>query len=80
MVRLADYVGADDYLEAAARWPDVGVHSILNVNPVGKVLQLIHGRYRASRHNSQKLDGLCAWCNQWIEKEVVVPCKRSGER
>ena len=56
MVRLADY---DDYLEAAARWLDVGVNSISNVNPVGEVLQLIQGRYRASRHNSQELDGLC---------------------
>ena len=34
MVRLADYVGVDDYLEAAAKWLDVGVHSILNKNPV----------------------------------------------
>ena len=33
MVRLADYVGVD-YLEAAAKWLDVGVHSILNGNPV----------------------------------------------
>ena len=80
MVRLADYVGADDYLKAAARWLDVGVDSISNINPIRHVYQLIRGRYRASRHNSQKHHhGLCAWCNQFIEEEVVVPCKPSGE-
>ena len=62
----------------------MGVHSISNVNPVRKVLQLIRvggggGGDHASRHNSQKLDELCAWCNQWIENEVVIPCKPSGE-
>ena len=54
VVRLEDYVGADDFLQAAVRWLDVGVHNISNVNPVGKVLQLIRGCYRASRHNSKK--------------------------
>ena len=74
MVRLADYVVADDFLRAAAGWLDVGVDNISNVNPVGRVLQLIQGRYHASRHNSHKLDGLYAWCGQSMEKEVVVPC------
>ena len=53
----------------------MGVHDISKVNPVGRVLQLIRGRYRASRHKSTKLDRLCAWCAQWMVKEVVIPCK-----
>jgi hypothetical protein len=76
MVRLA---GADAFLRAAAGWLDVGVHQISNVNSVGRVYQLIRGRYRASRHHSQDLHGLCAWCGQWIQKEVVVPCRPSNE-
>ena len=35
---------------------DVGVHEISNVHPVRDVLQLICGRYRASRHKSKKSD------------------------
>ena len=35
MVRLADYVGVDDYLKAAAKWLDEGVHSILNKSSEG---------------------------------------------
>jgi hypothetical protein len=42
-VRLADYVGANNFLKAAAGWLDVGVHEISNVNPVGRVYQLILG-------------------------------------
>ena len=79
MVRLADYVGADDFVRAAAGWLDMGVHEISNVNPVGRVYQLIRGRYRASRHHDKELTGLCAWCGQWMEKEVVVPCRPSSE-
>lgn len=43
MVRLVDYVGVDNFLQAAAGWLDVGVHEISNVNPVGRVFQLIRG-------------------------------------
>ena len=34
MVKLADYVVADDFLRAAVGWLDVEVHDISNMNPV----------------------------------------------
>ena len=77
---LSRYIGMKEmnFLRAATGWLDVGMHEISNVNPVGRVYQLIRRRYRASRHHSKELTGLCEWCGQWME-EVVVPCCPSSE-
>ena len=70
MVKLVDYMGADDFLRAAVGWLDLGVHDISNVNPVG-----CYNLFGGAIMPAGTLDGLCAWCAQWLEKEVVIPCK-----
>ena len=69
LVRLADFLGVDEFMEVSARALGVSVDAISNHNPVRKVLSLIRGRYRASRHNRQKLQKkpvVCGFCHKLI--------------
>ena len=79
LIRLADFVGVDTFLTEAARWLDVSVDAIANHNAVRNVHQLVRGRYRASRHNKEKGDGICVWCSKPIRMDFVVPCRPQVE-
>ena len=74
LVRLADYLGVDDFLHVAARWLGVSVTAITNSNSVRKVYQLIRGRYRASKDKGMWSHGVCAWCFRPVYLQAVVPC------
>ena len=75
LVRLADYVGMDDFLEVVAKWLEVSVMAISNHNPVRRVHQLIRGRYRASRHKQSRPYGYCGVCKSWIYAANEAPCR-----
>ena len=75
LVRLADFLGMDDFLELAARWLDVSVNAISNHNSVRSVYQVIRGRYRASRDKQRIHIGLCVRCCRSICPSVQSPCR-----
>ena len=75
LVRLADFLGVDSFLESAARWLDVSITAISNHNSVHSVFQLIRGRYRASRDKKKRSHGVCVWCFRPIHLTVEVPCR-----
>ena len=55
LVRLADYLGVDRFLDAAARWLGVSKDAILNRNPIRSVRGLIRGCYWASADKRKKM-------------------------
>ena len=73
MVRLADFLGMDGFMETAAMWLGVSVSAISNHNSVQSVLQLIRGRYRAPKDKSSKYHGDCAWCGRSVYVEHYLP-------
>ena len=76
LVRLADFVDCDSFLQAAARWLNVSMDAIANHNPIGKVHQLIRGCYHAARHHRRDLPdrpSVCCYCQRLIVP--AVPCK-----
>ena len=80
LVRLADFLGMDSFMESAARWLGVSVCAISNHNPVREVYQLIRGRYRACRHKKERNHGVCVWCIRPIYLDVHVPCRPEEPR
>ena len=80
LVRLADFLGMDDFLEVAARWLDVSVNAILNHNSVRSVYQLIRGRFRASRHKKSQHIGHCCYCVSSIFSSAPAPCRPQETR
>ena len=61
LIRVAEYFGADHFMEAAAKWLEVDLCEITNNNNIRPVVQLIRGRYRAAKHNHPQP---CAVCHQ----------------
>ena len=72
LIRLADYVGADLFLEAAARCLGVHIDAIANHNSIRFVRGLVRGRYQASRHNRGRRPAICTYCSRPIDPSLPV--------
>lgn len=73
LIRLADYLGLDSFLTAAATWLGVSIDALLNHNPIRFVRGLVRGRYRASRHaRAQKWPHICIYCYRPIDPPVPI--------
>ena len=63
LVRLADFLGVDSFLELCASQLDVPIGELWNSNSIRKVRSLIRGRYRAHHTNSKVTDKIrCPVC------------------
>ena len=63
LVRLADFLGVDSFLELCAEQLDVPVADLWNSNSIRKVRSLIRGIYRAHHKNSKITDKtICPVC------------------
>ena len=68
LIRLADFVGLDRFLDAAAGWLIVGREELCNYNCIRKVYSLARGRYRVARKRYENLkdDTVCGVCKESI--------------
>ena len=68
LVRLADFLGMEEFMEVSTRVLGVSVDAISNHNAIRNVRGLIRGRYRASRYNRQNLPQkpICGYCHKFI--------------
>ena len=67
LVRLADFLGVDSFLELCASQLDVPIGELWNSNSIRKVRSLIRGRYRAHHTNSKVTDKIrCPVCRKSI--------------
>ena len=65
LVRLANYIGCDHFLEMAASRLGAVVLTISNPKPIGNMRGLIHSRYRAHSKFLESTWTKCAKC-EWI--------------
>ena len=66
LVRVADFLGADGFIDAAAGWLEVDRTRITNNNPIRPVFKLIRSAYRAAEHN---LPSGCVVCRNKFETD-----------
>ena len=74
LVRLADFLGVDSFLELCAEQLDVPVADLWNSNSIRKVRSLIRGIYRAHHKNRKITDKIiCPVCRKSIT--CTIPLK-----
>ena len=82
LIRLADYVGVDSFLTAAARWLGVSVDAIANHNSIRSVWGLVRGCYRASQHIRAQMfrPDICVYCYRAIKPPVPINIAKVTKR
>ena len=79
LVRLADFLGVDRFLDVAAGWLDVNKDAILNHNPIRNVRGLIRGRYRASADKRKKIKKLSSTTCSYCWDPILLPLPQRVE-
>ena len=73
LVRLADFLGMDSFLELCADQLDVPTAELWNSNSIRKVRGLIRGCFRAHRANSKTTDKIkCPVCQNSITRAIPL--------
>ena len=70
LIGVADFLGADRFIDAAAGWLEVDQRRITNNNLIRPVMKLIRSAYRTAEHN---LPSACVVCHKKFETDG--PCR-----